>query len=65
MKIIHFLYNKLITMIIPEGSEYASPQVYSETRTYQGSEYAPGSEYTRVLNMLEVRRVLICLNMPK
>ena len=52
-------------MIIPEGSEYASPQVYSETRTYQGSEYAPGSEYTRVLNMLEVRRVLICLNMPK
>ena len=40
-------------------------EVIQKRGIYQASEYASGSEYTKVLNMLGLRRVLICLNMPK
>ena len=40
-------------------------EVIQNPGIYQASEYASGSEYTKVLNMLGLRRVLICLNMPK
>ena len=47
------------------GLWICSPRGNSETWIDQGSEYASGSEYTRVLNMLGLRKVLVCLNMPK
>ena len=80
IKISNFLYNKWIdsvpskfTALGPSLGPFISspssnprpPRSYSEPWIYQGCEYAAGSKYPRVLNMLGLRRAMICLNISK